>query len=775
PHLAGTITNLDLNEINRSLSSLQSELKRRQKAFNKARDILLESTIDIYKYQKLYREGKVKEPISHLFIISDEFAELKVQQPDFMGQLISTARIGRGLGVHLILATQKPSGVVDDQIWSNSKFRVCLKVQDKADSVDMIRSPEAALLKDPGRFYLQVGYNEYFALGQSAWCGAPYYETDKRKKKIDTAINFVDNIGFVVKSIENENNKINLGVHKGEELPNVLKYLIDTAEKENVHVKKLWLDRIPDEIYINKLKDKYHYQKSAYSLNPLVGEYDVPTEQRQGLLTLPISAEGNAFIYGAVGSGKEDFLSALIYSLIVNYDTDEVNIYLMDFGSEALKMYRSAPQMGDIVLANDGEKVVNLLKLLKKNLDERKRLFSDYGGNYNTYIKSNQPKLPNIVVIINHIQVFIELYNKYEEVLIQLIRDSQKYGIYFIATTINPTSVRFKVTQNFKQKICLQLNDNGDYSSVVGRTKLIPYKNIGRGLIKLDDIYEFQTALPYKRDYLNDYIKAICAGLKKHQQKTAPRIPVLPNIVSCEYVRPSLLGIESIPVGVEKETLEIRTVDLKHKLAMLITAQEFKTIETFTKVFTQQLTELDKIRLFIFDAERLFLKPIKKAAYFNAGFNDIIKKMADYVDELYTKYQTSGYDETALDKFEHTICVVLGIDKFQNLLTPENQKLYAGAIDKAKNLNKLSFIFVDSIDNFRKSEYDNWYKSMINSSRGIWIGNGITDQMTLKIIKATPEMREEIPAGYAYDILNGNPCLVKYIESYEQDDDYEIL
>ena len=91
-----------------------------------------------------------------------------------MEQLISTARIGRSLGVHLILATQKPAGVVNDQIWSNSKFRVCLKVQDKADSVDMIKCPDAAALKNPGRFYLQVGYNELFSMGQAAWAGAQY-------------------------------------------------------------------------------------------------------------------------------------------------------------------------------------------------------------------------------------------------------------------------------------------------------------------------------------------------------------------------------------------------------------------------------------------------------------------------------------------------------------------------------------------------------------------------------------------------------------------------
>ncbi len=128
PHTAGIITNLDGAAIKRSLISIESELKRRQAIFAEASKKIGVSNIDIYKYQKLYREGTVREPLPHLFIIADEFAELKTQQPEFMTQLISAARIGRSLGIHLILATQKPSGVVDDQIWSNSRFRVCLKV-----------------------------------------------------------------------------------------------------------------------------------------------------------------------------------------------------------------------------------------------------------------------------------------------------------------------------------------------------------------------------------------------------------------------------------------------------------------------------------------------------------------------------------------------------------------------------------------------------------------------------------------------------------------------
>lgn len=197
PHTAGIITNLDSAAIKRSLISIESELKRRQKIFSDISKEIGTSNIDIYEYQKLYREGIANEPLQHLFIISDEFAELKAQQPEFMAQLISTARIGRSLGVHLILATQKPAGVVDDQIWSNSKFKVCLKVQDRADSMDMLKRPDAAELTRTGRFYLQVGYNELFELGQSAWSGAEYQPSDRLTKQLDDSVSIINNNGWL--------------------------------------------------------------------------------------------------------------------------------------------------------------------------------------------------------------------------------------------------------------------------------------------------------------------------------------------------------------------------------------------------------------------------------------------------------------------------------------------------------------------------------------------------------------------------------------------------
>lgn len=170
PHILGQISNLSGNQVHRAMVSIKSENKRRQREFNE------HGVNNINTYTALYKNGEAVSPVPHLFIIIDEFAELKREESDFMKELISVAQVGRSLGVHLILATQKPSGTVDDNIWSNSKFRLCLRVQDRQDSVDMLHKPDAAYLTQAGRSYLQVGNDELYELFQSGWSGADYTE-----------------------------------------------------------------------------------------------------------------------------------------------------------------------------------------------------------------------------------------------------------------------------------------------------------------------------------------------------------------------------------------------------------------------------------------------------------------------------------------------------------------------------------------------------------------------------------------------------------------------
>ena len=170
PHMIGQISNLSGNQVKRAMVSIKSENKRRQRIFNE------HGVNNINLYTRLYKNNEASIPVPHLFIIIDEFAELKREDPDFMRELISVAQVGRSLGVHLILATQKPSGTVDDNIWSNSRFRLCLRVQDRQDSTDMLHRPDAAYITQAGRCYMQVGNDELFELFQSGWSGAVYDE-----------------------------------------------------------------------------------------------------------------------------------------------------------------------------------------------------------------------------------------------------------------------------------------------------------------------------------------------------------------------------------------------------------------------------------------------------------------------------------------------------------------------------------------------------------------------------------------------------------------------
>ncbi len=168
PHMLGQISNLSGNQVRRAMVSIKSENNRRQRLFGEF------GVNHIDAYTKLVKNREATVPIPHLLIIIDEFAELKREEPEFMRELISVAQVGRSLGVHLILATQKPSGTVDDNIWSNTRFRLCLRVADRQDSNDMLHRPDAAYLTQAGRCYLQVGNNELYELFQSGWSGAAY-------------------------------------------------------------------------------------------------------------------------------------------------------------------------------------------------------------------------------------------------------------------------------------------------------------------------------------------------------------------------------------------------------------------------------------------------------------------------------------------------------------------------------------------------------------------------------------------------------------------------
>lgn len=761
PHLAGTITNLDGASIKRSLVSIQSELRRRQALFNYARKVSNEGTMDIYKYQKLFRDNVVSEPVPHLFIISDEFAELKAQQPEFMEQLISTARIGRSLGVHLILATQKPNGVVDDQIWSNSKFRVCLKVQDKSDSQDMIKRPDAAELSQTGRFYLQVGFNEFFALGQSAWCGAEYTPTDTVEKAADESIQVVDNLGHIIMDVKPQ--KVRTDDKKNvKQVVAIVKYLSDMAEEEQVSVRSLWLPPIPAVIFVSDLEEKYHYNKEKFVLNPVVGEYDDPFNQKQGLLTVPLSTEGNCLVFGATGNGKTTFLTTLCFSLISHHSADEVNIYIMDFGAETLKVFEKAPQVGGVVTATDEEKISNLLKMLKQEIDYRKGLFSEFGGDYSMFLKNSGKSLPNIVVVINNFAGFSEQYEDYIDDVAYLTRECVKYGIYFVVSASAINAVRYKVQQNFKMTLTMQLNDPSDYYAVVGKTEgLVPTKFKGRGLVLLDKPYEFQTAYCKNANDIIDYIRQYCVNLTSASENKAKRIPILPKVVNMSFVEHKLGDLKSVPVGVSKTSLEIECTNISGKSVYPITGSHFDGLAAFAEEFVRIILKYPNSM--IFDAEKIIpdLTNPNAEQFVVELFKELVKRNNDYKD--------AGLDESVLDKYEERTIVVIGFKKLFDMLSDDGKDKLTTLLEKDEVIYKVHFVIIEEASKLSTFNFDNWYKRQVAGGDGLWIGDGITDQYIIKVNKLTSAHYSEIGDGYGYVVSRGKTSLVKLLSTEREE------
>ena len=765
PHLAGTITNLDKAEMDRTLVSIQSELKRRQQIFNEARDSLGESTIDIYKYQSYYKEGRLTEPVTHLFIICDEFAELKAQQPDFMDNLISVARIGRSLGVHLILATQKPSGVVNDQIWSNTKFRVCLKVQDASDSKEMIKKPDAANLKQAGRFYLQVGYDEYFALGQSGWCGAKYYPSEKIVKQVDKSINFIDDNGDYVKSIQAGNNiKIEA---QGEQLAAIMNEIIKVSDMCNLKADRLWLNDIDPIILVDNLEEKYSITPTKYDIKAVIGEYDAPEKQEQGILIYNPKEQGNTAIYGNDAVEKEKLLNTIIYSVCKNHTADEVNIYAIDYGSESLSMFNNFPQVGGIVYVGEDEKFKNIFRMMNDEIKSRKKLLLNYGGSFDVYNSKNEVKLPQILFIINNYEGILENYNSIYEDISSLGRDCERYGIYLIVTANTPSTLGRRVALCLDNKYAFHLNDSTDYYGVFNtNTKVRPRERLGRGITDNEGIHEFQTASIVDDGIdMNSAITEIEEKVRLNNKYEAKPIPSLPDAVTINMVEGSITNLSELPIGIIKDDLKLMKYDFMQYPATLITSNRLNNINGFIDGLIDIILRTKNTVTFFIDVNDK-LNSIsnkeyngKKINYCNNNFDKIMSQLI----EIQNNPNNQNFK---------LVYIFYGIEKLKSKVDPKQIDDLFTAI---KNSENGRLIICDSGKNLKAIELEPWYTKVKNNSDGIWIGKGITDQQVFRISKITKEMQLNYTNNFAYCIIENDAILVKLVQSdnIREDEDNE--
>ncbi len=604
PHLNGAITNIDGKQIDRSLMSIKAELMKRQRLFAEHNVNKIDDYIDLFK------KGEAKIPLPHLILIVDEFAELKSDQPEFMKELISAARIGRSLGMHLILATQKPAGVVNDQIWSNSRFKLCLKVQDKSDSKEVLKSPLAAEIREPGRCYLQVGNNEIFMLFQSAYSGASVnVEQMEQQKKFE--INSVD---FAGRKQTIYSQKPQKAKGNGEtQLDAIVTYIADYC-KEN-DIRRLPDICLPPLAEVIPFPDAIATDSNETDIILPVGIFDNPSEQFQGELTINLTKD-NTYVVGSSLSGKTNFLQVVIKGLCEKYSAADVCIYIVDFASMMLKNFDKLNQVGGVVTLSEDTKFRQLLEMLLGVIEERKQILSDKGlSSFSAYREAGLTDLKQIVLMIENYSMLHAVYGDYEGAIGNICRDGLAVGISVIITNPMSTGLGMRMMTYFGEKISLYQNDSSQYNLLLDHCKLHPDNNPGRGVLSRDNsIREFQTYLAFSAEKEVEKVGMIREFVRATNDKNkgiiAAAIPTIPESVNEEYLMnqygydESVYANNTIPFGIRYEDIQTELVSLEKENFISITGQDELGRSAFIKYLLEHLrmhSSTQPVELYIVD------------------------------------------------------------------------------------------------------------------------------------------------------------------------------
>jgi len=637
PHLSGAITNIDGKEIDRSLKSIKAELQKRQRLF-------LEAEVNhIDKYIKKYKANEVLTPLPHLVIIVDEFAELKAEQPEFMKELISAARIGRSLGVHLILATQKPSGQVDEQIWSNSRFKLCLKVQGPEDSNEVLKSPLAAEIKEPGRAYLQVGINEVFELFQSAYSGEAEKADDNSVKAFKIAK--LDASGK--RSIVFEQKKQKTGNNGKTQLEAIVDYIFYYCKNANI-------SRLPS-ICMESLKNIIEFQEDNFANIEMfdIGVYDDPDNQYQGITVLDINSK-NTFITGSAQYGKTNLLQLLIREIALKYSPDEANIYIIDFASMVLKNFESLTHVGGVVCASDDEKLKNLFKLIHEEIAARKEKLVSIGvSSFSAYCEAGYKDISRIYIFVDNMTALMELYLENDDTFLVIIREGLSVGITVVATNSQTVGIGYKYLSNFANKISLYCNDNSEYGNMFGHVTLQPNDVPGRCIIESEKrILECQTYLAFKGVKEYERIHNIKFFIEERNalyvNERAKTIPFIPAILTKEILEKDFSAAVSgyiIPTGLTYNEVTPFYMDFSRLGAIGLCGKEKRGHSNFIKNVLDKLNknrDSNPVRACIFDDVSRKYKELSRLEIvdiYTLDTDNITDKLCEWHSILDERYQ----------------------------------------------------------------------------------------------------------------------------------------
>jgi len=486
---------------------------------------------------------------------------------------------------------------VDDNIRANAGFRLCLRVQDTQDSMDMLKKPDAAYLSQAGQCCFQVGNDELYEVFQAAWSGAVFEKNGGkqpgRSARLLTLTGHEDTASgrsrqksrHPGESGEDEAGNRESGAGRTQ-LEAVLGEIKQTAARHGYASPRcLWTPPLPESVLLEEI-EAFGRKPASGELQAVIGILDDPGNQRQLPLRLSFGERGHLAVVGGIRCGKSTFLQTLLYALTMTYSPQAVSIYGIELSSHVLAGFEKAPHVGGIVREGQEKRLARLMCLLEELLTERKKQLA--GGHFSQLIRTRGEGIPAVFLVIDDYASFREkTRDEYEEQMIRLSREGAGYGIFLVISAggFAASELPGRIAENCTDVVALRLPDRYAYAEVLhtAQIDLYPESGVkGRGLaIWEEDVLEFQTALAIGAE--DDYermekIARICeklaeawGGVPARMIPDIPQDPGWKDFCTHPDVLRAVKTDRLLPVGYDEASAGIWSLDLSRIFCCLIT------------------------------------------------------------------------------------------------------------------------------------------------------------------------------------------------------------
>ncbi|HEV3173311.1 MAG TPA: FtsK/SpoIIIE domain-containing protein [Actinocrinis sp.] len=568
PHVVGLVTDLDEQLGERALRCLEAELRHREHAL---RGVGMSHVREYQRFRDTQRPDL--EPMPRLVVVIDEFATLVKALPDFVDALVSIAQRGRSLGMHLIMATQRPSGSVSDAIKNNVKLRLALRLESTSDSQDVIDSPAAASIgsRQWGRGFYRVSANEVLPVQTALSTGVtPAAAAAGGLTLLPFRLTSGERAGVVTATSPDSTS----GSATGENIPTDLARLVEASRAASAAAgirrpRRPWPDPLPAAVPLHLPGTALRGLQTDTTGLPALGLADDPDRQAQ----YPVGwdpAAGNLLIYGAVGAGVSTTLASVALTESAALPPDRLHVYVLDMGSGDLAPLEHLPHTGAYIGPAERARQIRLVRMLRSELDARKA-----GG---AVRGANAPAPARWLVLIDNVgSLRSELEKDFAGLSVldelgRIFADGPAVGLHIVATGDRAGAIPGAWAALSRQKLLMRLADPGEYSSFEVPRRAVPGYVPGRALVAAT---RQVLQIGHPRAGLAPAVAEI-ARRWSHVPGTAHPVVLLPERITHSQLRRSgavaATGAEpwSIPVGFTDSNLAAAALRLyEHEHALI--------------------------------------------------------------------------------------------------------------------------------------------------------------------------------------------------------------